>query len=104
MNLENQCCRGQRWECLACGIEHEPMKWPGKPGEQYFEYKKNGSNKFWAIKITGDTAKTVQIRFGKIGTKGTIMDEVHPSRYAANMNWAKRVQQKVDEGYAEVMK
>jgi predicted DNA-binding WGR domain protein len=59
----------------------------------YYEYKKNGSNKFWECLLTDNNQ--YRVRWGRIGTKGQHM---YVSYYEAD----KRINEKKAKGYVLV--
>ena len=70
---------------------------PSKPsGFQRFEFNEGTSNKFWQIKVT---QTTVEIHWGKIGSKGThkVMSFDTPSQAKEYVD--KQIKSKVKKGY-----
>lgn len=71
---------------------------PAKNGLRHFEYVGGGSNKFWAIEVSGSQHT---VHFGRIGTKGQTKTKTFDDAPAAAKDAARLVQEKTREGYLE---
>ena len=68
-------------------------------GARLFEYKGDGSSKFWDIRLCG---AEIAIRFGRIGTIGQEKVKTFPNDVAAAKEQSKQIRQKLGKGYQEV--
>jgi predicted DNA-binding WGR domain protein len=81
-----------------------PAKPAGKPAgsdkaaPRYFEFVEGTSNKFWEIKLDGNSVRT---RYGKIGTGGQQTLKEFDSSDKANKEYDKLVGEKTKKGYEE---
>jgi len=64
-----------------------------------YEYKDAKSSKFWEITLDGDT---YTVRFGKIGTDGTVQSKVFSDEATAQKEHDKAVKKKTKKGYVLV--
>ena len=69
--------------------------------ERRFEFKDDHSYKFWCIELD---KKRHKVRFGRIGTRGQTRTKSFADAAAAKREYRKRVQQKLDARYREVVK
>lgn len=63
-----------------------------------YECTEGGSAKFWEVHVEG---KALTVRFGKIGTGGTVQTKSFASADAARAEMAKLIKQKLGKGYSE---
>ena len=70
-----------------------------KGGPQRFEYRGDGSEKFWEIIHSGTD---VTVRFGRIGTNGQTQTKSFADAAAAKKHADKLVAEKTSKGYSEV--
>lgn len=68
----------------------------GRPGEYYYEYRSSRSYKFWAVKREG---YRVWMRFGRIGTEGTVQVKDFDSCNEAGFYMNARIHEKLEDGY-----
>ena len=72
---------------------------------QRFEYTKGGSNKFWETKM-GPTLKDgtviLYVRWGRIGTRGQVIEHHYPSAAHALVERNKMIQGKLAKGYEHI--
>jgi predicted DNA-binding WGR domain protein len=71
----------------------------GGGGARRFEFSEGSSNKFWEIRVEGDTHT---VRFGKIGTDGQTKTKEFESAAAAKADADKLIAEKTKKGYEEV--
>ena len=69
-----------------------------KATPRYFEFSEGTSNKFWEIRLDGDSVRT---RYGKIGTTGQQTLKDFANAAAANKEYDKLVHEKTRKGYEE---
>ena len=77
--------------------EKETLKNPSMYWRR-FEYSDYLSDKFWEIKKDYDPT-VVWIRYGKIGTKGTLIKKEFSWTYEANRFYTEKVTEKLNKGY-----
>lgn len=71
----------------------------GGGGARRFEFSDDGSNKFWEIRVEGDSHT---VRYGKIGTDGQTKTKEFESAAAAKKDADKLIAEKIKKGYEEV--
>ena len=64
-----------------------------------FEFVDSTSNKFWEVDVKG---KTLNVTFGKIGTKGQSKPKDFATPEKANTEMEKLIKEKTGKGYVEV--
>jgi len=64
-----------------------------------FEFSDSTSNKFWEVDVKG---KTLNVTFGKIGTKGQSKPKDFPTPEKAKAEMEKLIKEKIGKGYVEV--
>jgi predicted DNA-binding WGR domain protein len=69
-----------------------------KTTPRYFEFSEGTSNKFWEIRLDGNSVRT---RYGKIGTGGQQTLKDYDNAAAANKEYDKLVAEKTKKGYEE---
>lgn len=74
------------------------VHWP-EPKPRRFEFRGDGSEKFWSIAREDDT--TI-VTFGRIGSKGTTRTKEYEDEEEASEAILKQIAQKLKEGYVEV--
>jgi len=65
---------------------------------RHFEFKSKTSNKFWDVEVK---AKTVKVRYGKIGTDGQTIAKALDTAAEAKAHAEKKIAEKLKEGYVE---
>jgi len=71
----------------------------GEGGARRFEFSEGSSNKFWEIRVEGESHT---VRFGKIGTDGQTKTKEFESAAAARSDADKLIAEKTKKGYEEV--
>lgn len=70
----------------------------------YFECKKGGHNKFWAIEISIKKGRYYLIRrYGKIGQEGKTMVEEFANTFGAYSRREKLVREKLEKDYEAIL-
>jgi len=69
-----------------------------KSTPRYFEFSEGTSNKFWEVRLDGESVRT---RYGKIGTSGQQTLKDLGSSEKANKEYDKLVAEKTKKGYEE---
>ena len=64
-----------------------------------FEFSDSTSNKFWEVEVKG---KTLNVTFGKIGTKGQSKPKDFATPEKAKAEMEKLIKEKTGKGYVEV--
>tara|TARA_B100000959_G_scaffold269660_1_gene315679 strand:- start:1874 stop:2083 length:210 start_codon:yes stop_codon:yes gene_type:complete len=67
--------------------------------KRYFEFNDDKSSKFWEVSVTG---KTVNIRYGKLGTDGQTSIKELSTPADAEAHAEKQAAGKLKKGYKEV--
>ena len=70
-------------------------------GKWYFEFSDENSSKFWEIAMSG-SGSDVAVRYGRIGTNGTIKTKSFADASAAEKYAAKLIEEKTGKGYEEI--
>jgi len=76
----------------------KPAAGSDKTTPRYFEFSEGSSNKFWEIRIDGNSVRT---RYGKIGASGQQTLKDYPNAAAATKEYDKLVAEKTKKGYEE---
>ncbi|EGD74837.1 hypothetical protein PTSG_07067 [Salpingoeca rosetta] len=66
--------------------------------KHYYELTDDKSSKFWEVRLD---AKTVYVRYGKVGKSGTKNSKTHDSAEAARKAMEKLIKEKTKKGYEE---
>lgn len=85
--------------CCATGkrLRETNLKTPSTTWRR-FEYEDWNSDKFWSIRQDWD-GRTVWVRYGKNGTKGTLIKKNFDYYYEAEQFYSKMVTEKLGKGY-----